>query len=151
MLRHSVLTLTALLAFSTFAFAQKTPPVTSPTTTPVPTVAAPPSEAPALHDKVNDYSVRTDSRPCMNSTESCSFDTIVSATARDNGSLVWERQIYTVTYDMSAKEKPHIAIKSAKLAGKLLKITNAKGDTFDLELSHGHMKSPKKPRDYTKK
>lgn len=154
----SIFTLQMATAFSgTLAHAQKTPsasptPAVVATATPAPTVPAPPSEAPALNDKANDYSVRTDSRPCASGTEVCSYDTIVSATARDNGSIVWERQIFTVTYDAAATEKPKITIKTAKLVGKkLLKVTNSKGDTFDLELTHGHLKSPKKPRDYSKK
>ncbi len=141
------------LASGPFALAQKTPSASAtPVATPAATFPAPASEAPALNDKDNDYTVRTDIRPCAGSAEPCSFDTIVTATARDNGSIVWERQIFTVTYDVAAKEKHKITIKTAKFVGKkLLRVTNSKGDNFDLELTHGHLKSPKKPRDYSKK
>ena len=112
----------ATLSFAIQTFAEappapKTPP-TSEAAVSAPVSQAPASEAPPVHDKLNDYTVRTDAHPCTGSTE---------------------------------KEKPRIGIKSAELKGKnRLSITNTKGDTFELELGHGHLKSPKKPRDYTK-
>ena len=148
----------ATLSFAIQTFAEappapKTPP-TSEAAVSAPVSQAPASEAPPVHDKLNDYTVRTDAHPCTGSTEkenACIFETSAIATTRENGSIVWERQIYSVSYKPTDKEKPRIGIKSAKLKGKnRLSITNTKGDTFELELGHGHLKSPKKPRDYTK-
>ena len=146
MFRSTVLIVTiATLSFATQTFGEAPPAPATP----------PASEAPLVHDKLNDYTVRTDARPCAGSTEKendCTFETVVTATTRENGSIVWERQIYSVSYEPTEKEKPRIGIKSAKLKGKnRLSITNTKGHTFELELGHGHLKSPKTPRDYTKK
>lgn len=108
---------------------------------------------PTTKDKTNEYSVRTVVETCTaKDAERCVIDTLITAKQLVNQDLVWERRIYFQHYDLTQPiEKQAIGIKSIKLVrGKSLMVKNARGDSFELELGHGHMKRPKNPREYTK-
>ena len=117
-----------------------------------------------IKDKKAEYSVRTDAHSCVAAPATqgvapvaldpgaCAFDTFVTAKAIDNGDLLWERRIYFLKYASTAEKKEPLPIVSLAFAGpKTIRVKNTKGDIFELETAHGHMKKPKDPKDYSKK
>ena len=133
----------------------------SPSATPAPVVVQAPAkpefnlppEPTPIRDKNFEYSIRTDVQVCSGRPgEKCLIDTLVVAKSADNGELVWDRRIYFRTYEFN-KDLPSQII-AAKLIAfknkKMILVKNARGDSFELETGHGHLKSPKQPKEYSK-
>jgi hypothetical protein len=119
--------------------------------------AAQATDAPApIFNKTAQFSIRTIVNACAAGTApvgmSCTIDTLLVAKATDNGDLVWERQVYSRAYET---DKPldgqMILVKNMKFAGsKNIEVRNARGDSFTIEIGHGHLKKPKTPKLYKK-
>ena len=123
----------------------------TPTPSPAPRASAAAVKEPTpVKNKKTEFSTRTDVHPCTGvANETCSIDTFAVAKALDNGELKWERRIYFRKYQASAGAPPPVIfVKSLKLSGKKLSVTNDRGDAFELEGEHGHMTSPKEPKEY---
>ncbi len=118
-------------------------------------VAGSKDPAPLLN-KTAQFSIRTVVNACTGSTApagmSCTIDTLLVAKAIDNGDLIWERQLFSRVYEADKPlESQMILVKNMKfIGGKSIEVRNARGDTFTVEIGHGHLKSPKSPRVYKK-
>lgn len=124
------------------------PATTAAAATPTPTPAV--REPTPIKNAKMEFSTRTDIHPCTSG--ECTIDTFVVAKKRDNGDLDWERRIYYRKYEFAKDaEPPVIPMKTLKfVGGKMIYATNARGDTYELETVHGHMKKPKSPKEYKK-
>ncbi len=113
-----------------------------------------PKEPNPIHDKTAEYSILTEVRACSGTQkEVCSIETFVVAKAKDNGDLIWDRRIYFRRYDVDKEiAKQVIGVKSLAFTGtgakKMIRVNNSRGDVFDLETGHGHLKTPKEPKEY---
>ena len=147
------------IAHAADAITPETTPTAAPqASVPAPEISTPPTAAiipagPTVKDKTNEYAVRTTIETCTpNEPKNCVIDTMITAKQLVNQDLVWERRIYFQHYELDKPiDKQAIGVKSIKIVRKkLLTITNTRGDSFDLEISHGHMKKPKDAREYSK-
>ncbi|CAN5683473.1 hypothetical protein BH10BDE1_BH10BDE1_00370 [soil metagenome] len=119
----------------------------------IPATAAVLPAGPTVKDKANEYAVRTTIETCTpNEPKNCVIDTMITAKQLINQDLVWERRIYFQNYELDKPiDKQAIGVKSLKIVRKkILTVTNTRGDSYDLEISHGHMKKPKDAREYSK-
>ena len=146
---------------------------TTPTPSPAPEAAPPPKASPAATGKVDEpstatpvaikeptpvknkeheFSTRTDVLSCSENSKECLIDTFLVAKAIDNGELAWERRLFYRTYQFSKDAPPPVTlVKSLKFVGKkMLHVTNDRHDVFEVEINRGHMKKPKKPREYSR-
>lgn len=109
-----------------------------------------------LMNKTAQFSIRTFVNACTGATAptnmTCTIDTLLVAKATDNGDLMWERQIFSRIYEADKPvDQQMIHVKNMKFVGKnAIEVKNARGDVFMIELGHGHLKSPKKPKVYKK-
>ncbi len=146
---------------------------TTPTPSPAPEAAPPPKATPLpagtsaesamstpvaikepapIKNKVNEFSTRTDVGSCSENSKKCSIDTYLVAKALDNAELDWERRLFFRTYEFKKDTPPPvIKVKSLKFVGKkMVHVTNDRGDVYEVEIKRGHMKKPKKPREYSR-
>lgn len=96
------------------------------------------------------YSARSQPVLCEKSTTAiCQIDSIIAASAVDNGELLWERRIYFQSSTDGAEPLTAIPVNIMQIKGKkILRAQNARGDSFELDVKLGHMKKPKEPREY---
>lgn len=116
-----------------------------------------PPEPPPIKNKTTLFSILTEFRACSGAPgEICLIETYVVAKALDNGELIWDRRIFYRRYEIDKKidkevGKQVIAVKSLAFKGRnMVSVKNARGDVFDLEIGHGHLKSQKEPKEYKK-
>ncbi len=128
-----------------------TPP--TPVTEPPPAGPVTLPQGPSVKSKTNQYSIRRIVESCTaQSADNCLINTFVVATNIGEEEPLWERRIYFQRYDLTKPVEPQaITVKSVKLSGrKILKVTNGRGDNYELELKNGHLTKPKDPREYRK-
>lgn len=146
----------ATSAEPTLPVTPSTTPATAPVTTPVsgtlPAPISPSKEPAAISNKTLVVSIRTQTNVCTTPGPACTIDTFLVAKAKDNGELVWERRLYFRPYEPTKELAAQIIeVKSLKFLGpKMIQVKNAKGDTFNVEAGHGHMKKPKETKEYAK-
>ncbi len=145
---------------------------TTPTPSPAPEAAPPPKASPAAAGKVdepaatlvtikepapignkkNEFSTRTDVRSCSEGSKECSIDTFLISKDVVSGEINWERRLFYRTYQFSKDTAPPvILVRSLKFVGrKMVHVTNDRSDSFEVDVNRGHMKKPKKAREYSR-